>query len=1000
MSSMDSQSFLSETDDGQTPDPTSDRRVFLGLHQPPLLSAAQWLIRRESERRNENHGDVIDLRDFVLVLPSRRSTDRLMQLLVREASQAGLSLVPPIITTVGQLPEYLYVAEKQLASDLAQQLAWSQALSETPKEELEVLTGRPEVDDLQDWQPLATLISRLHTRLANDIWSFRSVAREVKKDDGFLKEEAARWDALNAMQQRYYTVLHGVNLWDRQAARNFAAAGLLKANEIRCSTDKHIVLIGAADLNRSVSEMVRQVQTANPLQVNILVAADAPMADRFDEFGCLITERWLDANIDISDEQILIVDQPADQADATAYFLTNLPDGFFTDEMTVGVPDPEIIPQLERSLNAIDVEHRNLAGRPLSETSPVLLMLAAKEYLESQDFMAYASLVRHPELFDWLSNQIGQNDWLRDLDEHQNNYLPHQIAINKREAFGSPEQLAEDYDDHDAGSRRRAARAAAVAGTLNHIHQLVSQLLKPLSGPVRPIADWTQPWSEILIAVYGHRTLDSQDYGDRQIIRACDAVFTALGNQRQVPAAFGTETDASQALEWAIQAAADTRVIPPAIPSAVEMAGWLDLTLDDATVMVVTGMNDEHVPASEVGHQFLPNELCKQLGILDNDRRYARDVYALTVITSVREQLRLIIGRRNEKGDPKKPSRLLFATDAQTSARRARAFFSFEGKPRSRFWITPKQEAQLPTDQQFPIPQPVCYEPLTKLSVTKFRSYIKCPYRFYLQHVLKLDSIKDDWSELSGGTFGDLCHNVLESFGLSDQRDLDDSEKILEHWMDTLDDIVKRKYSSSQLPSVRIQMEQLRMRLAKFAPIQAQWRRAGWQIVSTEEMLEHEFMVDGKPFIIRGKIDRVDRHETTGQIAVWDYKSSDKGENAERVHFASKKREWKDLQLPLYRHLVKEVAVVADADFSTVKMGYVLIPKKLEDIGFDQANWSADQLAAADDKARDIIRQIRANNYWPPNPTPPIYSGDYAAICQDGAFEKFDISEPEVAPPW
>lgn len=974
-------------------------RFFLGLQQPPLVTAAQALV-ADAVIKSPQH-ESIDLSQHILVLPTQRSVERLMQLLVRESNAFDRVLNPPLIITVGQLPEHLYVAEKQLASDLAQQLAWSKALAQTPNEELQILTGRTEVDDLQDWQPLATLISKLHTRLANDIWSFRSVAREVKKKPGFLEEEAQRWDVLNAMQQRYYTILHGVDLWDRQAARNYAAAGLLKANEIRCRTDKTIVLIGTADLNRSTSEMVRQVQTANPAQLIIMVAADPDMADRFDAFGCLITEQWLPVTIDINDDQILVVDQPADQSDAAAYYLTNLPDGFFTDEMTIGVPDAEIVPQLQRSLNAIGVAHRHLAGKPLSETSPVLLLLAIRDYLDTQDFRSYAALVRHPEMHQWLCDQVKNHAWLDALDEYQNFNLPFQISLHAPFPFGKPKDIENDFEEGDDGSKHRADEAASTATLLNRVHRLIADLLLPLSGKIRPLAQWTQPWSEVLVSIYGTKPLDSHNVEDRQIIKACDAVFTALGNQRQVPDDFDTETSAMQAMDWAIQAAAEIRVVPPAIPSAVDLAGWLDLTLDDASVVVVTGMNDEHVPSSEVGHQFLPNELCKELGIDDNDRRYARDAYALTVIASVRDELRLIVGRRNGKGDPKKPSRLLFATDPQVAARRARAFFNYEGEPRSRFWITDKLEADMPASQQLAIPEARCLSTLNKLSVTKFRSYIKCPYRFYLKHVLKLDSSVDDWTELSGGTFGDLCHYVLETFGKSDQRDLDQPDQILEYWLDTLSTRVKRRYSGSRLPSVRIQIEQLRMRLEQFAPLQAERRRQGWRIVSTEEMLEHAFMVDGQPFIIRGKIDRVDQHESTGQVAVWDYKSSDKGESADRAHYAPRsEQKWKDLQLPLYRHLVKEVGVVANADFSNMIVGYVLIPKKLEEIGFDQASWTADQLADADEEARRIIRQIRNNIYWPPADKPPQYSEEFAAICQDNAFEAFDASEPDEVPPW
>ncbi len=983
-------------------DPTTgtdtDYRVFLGLQQPPLISAAQWIVSHAIGQDSQSQG--LDLAGYLLVLPTHRSTERLLQLLVREATGRGLTLIPPQIITVGQLPECLYVAEKQLANDLAQQLAWSQALAQAPDEELRCLTGRSEVEDLQDWQPLATLISRLHTRLANDIWSFRSVAREVKKDPGFLKEEADRWDALNAMQQRYYTILHGVDLWDRQAARNYAAAGLLKADEIRCQTDKQIVLIGAADLNRSVSEMVRQVATADPTQVHVLVAAEPSMSDRFDQFGSLITQRWLDAEVELSDDQILIVDQPGDQADAAAHYLAHLKHDVATDEVTVGVPDPSVVPQIERSLNAIGVTHRNLAGRPLAETAPVLLMLAARDYLEHQSYAEFAALVRHPDMFGWLSDQLEQDDWLLDLDQYQNVYLPDRVPLRQSQPFGDPAKLAVDFDSTDAGDRKRAQRRGQVAETLNRIHRLVAELLTPLAGPERPIAAWTDDWSAVLLAIYGQRKLNTQEFEDRQIVQACDAIYTALGNQRQVPEAFGTRTDARQALDWAIQAASDARVVPPPIPAAVELAGWLDLTLDDAPVMVITSMNDEHVPSSEIGHQFLPNELCKHLGILDNDRRYARDIYALTVIQAVRNNLLLIAGRRNEAGDPRKPSRLFFATDAQTAARRAKAFFAYDGVPRSHLWLTDQPKSKLPVNQQFQIPKPVVTKPLTKLSVTKFRDYLKCPFRFYLNHVLKLDAVTDDWSELSGGTFGDLCHNVLEDFGRSDIRDSDDADRILEYWNDTLDTLVAKQFSGSRMPSVRIQVEQIRLRLEQFAPLQSARRRDGWQIVSTEEMLEHEFMVDGKPFIIRGKIDRVDQHESTGQIAVWDYKSSDKGETADRKHFAARKKEWKDLQLPLYRHLVKEVDVVAGADFSNLIMGYILLPKKLEDVRFDPAEWDEQQLQTADDLAAQVIRQIRDNIYWPPALDPPEFSQDYAAICQDNVFESFDVSEPEVAAPW
>ena len=68
---------------------------------------------------------------------------------------------------------------------------------------------------------------------------------------------------------------------------------------------------------------------------------------------------------------------------------------------------------------------------------------------------------------------------------------------------------------------------------------------------------------------------------------------------------------ATEALRAALETIAENRTVLPENPAAIELAGWLDLTLDDAPVMVITSLNDDSVPASEQGHPFLPNELCK-----------------------------------------------------------------------------------------------------------------------------------------------------------------------------------------------------------------------------------------------------------------------------------------------------------------------------------------------------------------------------------------------------
>ena len=106
------------------------RRIFLGLDQPALPAAADHLIGRY---RTDS---AINLRDVIVVVPGRRAGRRLLEILVEKSEHARLLLTPPLIKTVGTLPEQLYTPQRPFANDLAQDLAWTLALRTTPNQNL------------------------------------------------------------------------------------------------------------------------------------------------------------------------------------------------------------------------------------------------------------------------------------------------------------------------------------------------------------------------------------------------------------------------------------------------------------------------------------------------------------------------------------------------------------------------------------------------------------------------------------------------------------------------------------------------------------------------------------------------------------------------------------------------------------------------------------------------------------------------------------------------
>ena len=113
------------------------------------------------------------------------------------------------------------------------------------------------------------------------------------------------------------------------------------------------------------------------------------------------------------------------------------------------------------------------------------------------------------------------------------------------------------------------------------------------------------------------------------------------------------------------------------------------------------------------------------------------------------------------------------------------------------------------------------------MRVTEFKDYIACPYRYYLHHVLELKSLADAAEELDGAAFGSLAHEVLKSLGDSPDVAAARPETIVKYLDERLDTAVSAQFGKTPLPSIRVQVEQLRRRLAAFADWQAQWAAQG-----------------------------------------------------------------------------------------------------------------------------------------------------------------------------
>ena len=917
-------------------------RVFLDWDGPCLVRAADFLLERFG-------ADGSDLADTIVAVPGGRAGRRLEEILIQKISAQQSAWTPPRIMTVGRLPEELYERKRPFADDLVQQLAWVEAVKAGDPAELKhVLPAPPSDDDLPAWLSLGETLGRLHRELAADALDFQSVLACGPRVDGF--HEQARWQTLWAIQRRYLDILDQLGLWDPQTARLFAI------RNAQCRTDATVVLVGTVDLNNAQRLMLDQIAD----QVIALVFAPRELAARFDDHGCLRPEAWQDVTVELSPRQIETALDPVQQAAAVVRAIGALDGRYAASEITVGVPSEDIVPYVRQQLEACEIPARYGVGRPISQSGPYRLLAAAADYLESGRFADFAALVRHPAIHAWLARRNIGGDWLSQMDAYHANHLPLEFG---RTWLGRPSQ----------------------GDLVRKVHEAIASLLHALGNSDRlPLSQWGQPILDVLVDVFAHSTLDPNLPAERTTLGACEKIRTAALKHLALADCESLEpvVSGAQAVRMTLGRLGAERIAPKVEPDAVELLGWLELPLDDAPVLVVTQFNEGVVPASLNADLFLPNQLRRELGIEDNDRRYARDVYALSVLVASRRELKLIAGRRTADGDPLRPSRLLFACDRETVATRVLELFD-DRQLTAPALILPGSLQPGREKSTFQVPQPrPLVEPVTSMRVTEFRDYLACPYRYYLRHRLKLAALADSDDELDGRGFGSLAHEVLGQFGEDPVAQSTDAKEISAWLSGSLDGQVLRQYGPRPLAAVRVQVEQLRLRLDRFAQWQADWAKEGWRIEHVEKEAPADraaLLVDGRPMGLRGRIDRIDRNHRDGHYVLFDYKTSDTAKTPDAVH--RKKDGWIDLQLPLYQHL----ADALDID-GPMRVGYVVLPKDVSQTGPLLADWNEADFQSAWEVAQYVVRQVRAENFGPKKEPPPAFSEEFAAICQDGQF--------------
>ena len=916
-----------------------------------------------------------DLRDLLIVVPTRQAGRRLREALATLAAAHSTGVLGPITVTPDALVTSL--TSELTATPPDALAAWLHVLLQTPLDNFrEVFPLDPPERDAAWALGVARELHRVQSTLADHDLAFADVARRVA--DTALEPE--RWAQLAHLETTWLEHLATLGLSSPLASNRLALAELDPPENIR-----HIVVAGVLDLLAPARTLLARWTSHPELTVEIITHGD--LAENLhDPWGRPLAEPILPRHLSLDPAHTGL--HPLRDLPALAAHLGSVARTYINTPATlaVGLTDPAdalaLCLGLEReNINAFDPGGRPLSGTPAGKVASLLADLARDDTLD-----AALALLRSPlfasyciDARAWAADQASL---LRAYDQLHADHLPADLASL---ATFAREDIANN------NLKPPIVRAyAALAEALDHLASIRDRLNRnPFAATLLSILEsWT-----------AHRTLDLALPEDAAFAASAQKLRDLLTAQIEIE----SRHPAAPPALWPLllrNSLSSEQIFPEREPGTLELSGWLELAFQPAPHLVLAGANEGRLPETIRPDAFLPEPLRRHLGLPTHDDRYARDFLLLEGLLRSRAtdgRVDLLIPRLGPEGDPLQPSRLLFACDDATLVPRALRLFADlppppPAPPRRRAWLL----GALPPDS---VPE--------KFSPSRLRSYLDCPYQYYLEYGLRMAAVNAAKSDLDALDFGLLCHAALEALGREPTlHNTTDAELITRFLHEQINADALRQWGRTPPLPVAIQIAAARSRLAAFATREVSERAAGWRTLHVEHAWE--YTRHGRTF--HGRIDRVDTHPDLG-VRVLDYKTSETASEPARAHLArhpralphvldaalldveGKPMRWTDLQLPLY-----VLALRNQFPNTPISAGYVCLPKTQADVEF--ALWpdlaTPALLDSAEACALAAAEAILARRFWPPNPTiKPRRLGDFAPLFPEA--RELDADGPAVS---
>lgn len=899
------------------------QRAFLGWEKSLLASAAEWLWARRDA-----------MASMCLVVPTaqagRRLQEAVAQLAARhDAAVLGLRTVTPSYFIKGE--------DADVADESIELIAWMEVM-----------------EAIDDWSPYAAAFPHPLDQEEGKGWS-RSLAQSLMElryhlqENAFLLRDAAqrmsqhhdgpRWKALALLENQVEERVRSWSLRSRSAIlQQRVAKGVITPLPNDC---QRLVIIGVTETSPYVAQQWRRFPNAH-----VLIAAPEQEAEQFDDLGFPL-RAWCERAMgfpgrqEIAGQMHLSADvrQLAEQAVACAA-TTGAP----SDAVTLATCEPALGHTLATAFGR--------AGWQVFDPASPRAALDWRVWLRHwQRWLSAPTLAIAAEIAAFRETQCltGGSSfvWLQTLGVLRD------------------QCLVESYDDIE---RLIAADDLPRPVSIEKAQRLIEALQHLLRWRAEFFQQGFCPTMEKLLDRLQEHSLIESD--EAQSLRDLIHCWQPWEKSTDYDAAFWLQLFCER-LPMASIELPDER--------ALDVVGWLEIPFHDAPHLLLCGMEDHVIPARCGGEPWLSSSCREMLGLNTDAQREARDAFLYHLMIESRRDsgtIDIFCSKTDAQGKFLVPSRVLLRASGEELAHRVATLFA----------EVPPADSQLQWTKDWDWQPRLAVVAAEKegtrvLSITALRDYLACPYRFYLKHGLRMNQRDGDRGEWNHRDFGNVIHDILETWGKDAvARDLDSATALSNCWHELLEQWIEKRHGKRPNLALKLQSAALRQRLAWLAEAQAQHRAEGWQVLHVET----PFRLPLPLITLSGKVDRIDYHPATDAYMMWDYKTGKVEDKVRNSHLKNvsartilpphlagdgrllvagekgKSQQWINLQLPLY--------AAAGLTPKAPGVGYIAVGDARDKVFFNPwENFDEEITQAARDCAEMLTERIAANVFWPPN---------------------------------